>query len=79
MVVSWPPDETKNSIYAAIRLNDGLPVSLSSEEKKTGQVSLTSVKRQLWEKTADMLHVFQILITESFEQISFFDPRTHRQ
>ena len=44
MVVSWPPDETKNSIYAAIRLNDGPPVPLSAEEKKTGQVSLTAAK-----------------------------------
>lgn len=44
MVVSWPPDETKNSMYAAIRLNDGPPVPLSAEEKAAGQVSLTAAK-----------------------------------
>jgi hypothetical protein len=44
IVVSWPPDESRNSIYAAIRLNDGPPVPLSSEEKRIGRVSLTAAK-----------------------------------
>lgn len=44
IVVSWPPDETRNSIYAAIRLNDGPPVPLSAEEKRAGQVSLTATR-----------------------------------
>ena len=44
IVVSWPPDETRNAVYAAIRLNDGPPVPLSSEEKRVGRVSLTAAK-----------------------------------
>lgn len=44
IVVSWPPDETKNSLYAAIRFNDGAPVPLSVEERMSGQVSLAAEK-----------------------------------
>jgi hypothetical protein len=44
VVVSWPPDETRNSIYAAIRFNDGAPVPLSAEERNSGQVSLAAAK-----------------------------------
>jgi hypothetical protein len=44
IVVSWPPDETRNSIYAAIRFNDGAPVPLSTEERNAGQVSLAAAK-----------------------------------
>jgi len=42
IVVSWPPEETRNAVYAAIRLNDGAPVPLSAQEKKTGHVSLSA-------------------------------------
>jgi hypothetical protein len=44
IVVSWPPDETRNAVYAAIRLNDGVPVPLSAQEKKTGRVSLAATR-----------------------------------
>jgi hypothetical protein len=44
IVVSWPPDETRNAVYAAIRLNDGAPVPLSAMEKKTGHVSLSAAR-----------------------------------
>lgn len=44
IVVSWPPDETKNALYAAIRFNDGAPVPLSAEERMSGQVSLAAAK-----------------------------------
>jgi hypothetical protein len=44
VVVSWPPEETKNSVYAAIRFNDGAPVPLSAEERNAGQVSLAAAK-----------------------------------
>ena len=44
IVVSWPPTETRNAIYAAIRFNDGAPVPLSAEEKMAGQVSLAAEK-----------------------------------
>ena len=42
--MTWPPDETRNAIYAAVRLNDGPPVPLSAEEKRLGRVSLTATK-----------------------------------
>jgi len=44
IVVSWPPEETRNAVYAAIRLNDGAPVPLSAQEKKTGHVSLSAAR-----------------------------------
>jgi hypothetical protein len=44
IVVSWPPDETRNAMYASIRLNDGPPVPLSADEKRAGQVALTAPK-----------------------------------
>ncbi len=44
IVVSWPPDETRNAVYAAIRLNDGAPVPLSATERKTGRVSLSAAR-----------------------------------
>jgi hypothetical protein len=44
VVVSWPPDETRNAVYAAIRVNDGPPVPLSVQEKTQGQVALTAPK-----------------------------------
>jgi hypothetical protein len=44
IVVSWPPEETRNAVYAAIRLNDGAPMPLSAQERKTGHVSLTALR-----------------------------------
>jgi hypothetical protein len=42
IVISWPAQDTRSAIYAAIRLNDGPPVPLSAKEKTTGQVSLSA-------------------------------------
>ena len=44
IVVSWPPEETRDAVYAVIRLNDGVPVALSAQEKKNGHVALSSAK-----------------------------------
>ena len=44
IIVSWPPDETQSAAYAAIRVNDGVPVALSALEKKTGHVALSAAK-----------------------------------
>jgi hypothetical protein len=40
VLVSWPPEDTRNAVYAAIRVNDATPLLLSSEEKAAGQVEL---------------------------------------
>jgi len=40
VLVSWPPEDTRNAVYAAIRVNDATPVLLSAEEKATGRVEL---------------------------------------
>jgi hypothetical protein len=40
VTISWPPEDTRNSVYAAIRINDASPVLLSSEQKMSGQVDL---------------------------------------
>ena len=40
VLVSWPPEDTRNAVYAAIRVNDATPFLLSAEEKATGQVEL---------------------------------------
>jgi hypothetical protein len=42
VLVSWPPDATRNSVYAAIRVDDGTPVLLSPEEKVAGQVEVNA-------------------------------------
>ena len=42
VLVSWPPEDTRNAVYAAIRVNDATPVLLSSEEKTAGQVELSA-------------------------------------
>jgi hypothetical protein len=44
IVVSWPPEETRNAVYAAIRLNDGAAVPLSAQEKRSGHVSLSAAR-----------------------------------
>jgi hypothetical protein len=44
IIVSWPPEETRNADSASIRLNDGAPVALSPEEKKLGQVAISAAK-----------------------------------
>jgi hypothetical protein len=42
VLVSWPPEDTRDAVYAAIRVNDATPMLLSSEEKMAGQVELSA-------------------------------------
>ncbi len=44
IIISWPPAETRSATYAAIRLNDGAPVPLTQEEKKSGHIALSAIK-----------------------------------
>ncbi len=37
LLLSWPPEQTRDSPYAAIRINDGEPVPLSPTAKLAGQ------------------------------------------
>jgi hypothetical protein len=40
VVVAWPPEQTRNAIYAAVRVDDSTPVPLTPEEKSTGRVEV---------------------------------------
>lgn len=42
LLVSWPPVQTSTSAFAAIRVDDGEPLALSSTEKQAGQTSVAS-------------------------------------
>lgn len=42
VTISWPPEDTRNSVYAAIRINDASPVLLSAEQKASGQMELSA-------------------------------------
>jgi hypothetical protein len=42
VMVSWPPAETRSSVYAAIRVDDSAPVPLSPGEKAAGQLELSA-------------------------------------
>lgn len=42
VLVSWPPEDTRNAVYAAIRVNDATPLLLSPEEKAAGQMELSA-------------------------------------
>lgn|GEM_PF-1790255 len=42
ILVSWPAEDTRNAVYAAIRVNDATPVLLSPEEKAAGQLELSA-------------------------------------
>jgi len=42
VLVSWPAEDTRNAVYAAIRVNDATPVLLSPEEKAAGQMELSA-------------------------------------
>ncbi|HEY6989100.1 MAG TPA: hypothetical protein VH369_11980 [Bryobacteraceae bacterium] len=42
LTVSWPPEDTRNSVYVAIRINDASPVLLSAEQKTSGKVELSA-------------------------------------
>ena len=40
LVVSWPAEQTRNAVYAAVRLDDGTPEMLTTEEKNAGRVKI---------------------------------------
>ena len=40
VVVTWPSEQTRNAIYAAVRVDDSAPVPLTPEEKSTGRVEV---------------------------------------
>lgn len=40
LVVSWPPEQTRDAVYAALRVDDGDPVALSPEQKAAGQAAV---------------------------------------
>lgn len=42
LVVSWPPEQTRDAVYAALRVDDGDPVALSVEQKSAGQAAIHS-------------------------------------
>jgi hypothetical protein len=41
LLVSWPPEQTRDAVYASIRVDDGQPMALTAEEKASG---ITEVK-----------------------------------
>ena len=40
VVVTWPPEQTRGAVYAAVRVDDNTPVMLTPEEKTTGRVEV---------------------------------------
>lgn len=42
LVISWAPAQTRNSAYAAIRVDDGEPVALSTAEKTAGSTAVSN-------------------------------------
>lgn len=42
LLVSWSPTQTRTSAYAAIRVDDGEPVALSSAEKAAGRTAVVN-------------------------------------
>lgn len=40
LVVSWPPEQTRGTSYAAIRVNDGAPTLLSDADKAAGKTEI---------------------------------------
>ena len=40
LIVTWPADQTRNAVYAAVRLDDGTPEMLTAEEKSAGRVKV---------------------------------------
>jgi hypothetical protein len=40
VLVSWPPDQTRDVVYAAIRIDDGQQTPLTQEQKTTGQATI---------------------------------------
>lgn len=42
LTVSWPPDQTRDAVYAALRVDDGDPIPLSPQQKQQGQATVRS-------------------------------------
>jgi hypothetical protein len=40
VVVTWPAEQTRSAVYAAVRVDDSTPVMLTPEEKTTGRVEV---------------------------------------
>lgn len=40
LLVSWPPEQTRDAVYAALRVDDGDPIPLSSQQKADGQTAI---------------------------------------
>ncbi|MBE7157470.1 MAG: hypothetical protein INR62_03380 [Rhodospirillales bacterium] len=51
MLVTWPSEQTREAVYAAIRVDDGPPVLLSAEDRNSGTTTVAgspdSVKVEL--------------------------------
>jgi hypothetical protein len=42
VVVTWPADQTRSAVYAAVRVDDSTPVMLTPEERSAGRVEVTA-------------------------------------
>jgi hypothetical protein len=42
VIVSWPADQTRSAVYAAVRVDDSTPVMLTPEERLAGHVEVTA-------------------------------------
>jgi hypothetical protein len=42
LIVSWPPEQTRDAAYAALRVDDGDPIVLSREQKTDGEAAIHS-------------------------------------
>jgi hypothetical protein len=42
VIVSWPAEQTRSAVYAAVRVDDSTPVMLTPEERVAGRVEVTA-------------------------------------
>jgi hypothetical protein len=42
LIISWPPEQTRDAVYAALRVDDGDPIPLSTAQKAQGQAAIHS-------------------------------------
>jgi hypothetical protein len=42
VIVTWPADQTRSAVYAAVRVDDSTPVMLTPEERVAGRVEVTA-------------------------------------
>jgi hypothetical protein len=42
VIVTWPADQTRSAVYAAVRVDDSTPVMLTPEERAAGRVDVTA-------------------------------------